>query len=88
MDRDVVGLLGMIRDITHNHDETKLGLMAIIESDMELYLVFGGQMNRVIITWPYSRPGLIPSMLTKVWQASILGMSTECLIGFRRSESP
>ena len=42
MDRDVVGLLGMIRDITHNHDETKLGLMAIIESDMELYLGFWG----------------------------------------------
>ena len=40
MNRDVVSLLEMIRDITHNHDETKLGLMALIEFDMELYLVY------------------------------------------------
>ena len=40
MNQGVVGLLGMIQDIAHNHDETKLGLMAIIESDMELYLGF------------------------------------------------
>ena len=30
----------MIRDIAHNHGKTKHGLMAIIESDMELYLGF------------------------------------------------
>ena len=30
----------MIQDIVHNHDKTKHGLMAIIESDMELYLGF------------------------------------------------
>ena len=38
MDRDVVGLLKMIHDIAHNHDESKLGLMAIIECDLELAL--------------------------------------------------
>ena len=42
MDHDVVGLLRMIRNIFHNHDQTKLGLMAPIESDMELYLGFQG----------------------------------------------
>ena len=42
MNRNVVGLLGMIHDIAHNHDETKLSLMAIIELDMELYLGFQG----------------------------------------------
>ena len=43
VDRDVVGLLKIIRDIAHNHDESKLGLMAIIECDMELYLGFQGK---------------------------------------------
>ena len=38
--RDVVGLLKMIRDITHNHNESKPGLMAIIECDLELSLGF------------------------------------------------
>ena len=40
MNRDVVSLLEMIHDITHNHDETKLGLMAVIEFDMKLYLIY------------------------------------------------
>ena len=40
VDRDVVGLLKMIRVITHNHGKSKLGLVAIIECDMELYLGF------------------------------------------------
>ena len=39
-DRDVVSLLKMIRDIAHNHDENKPGLMAIIECDLELSLGF------------------------------------------------
>ena len=43
VDRDVVGLLKIIRDIAHDHDESKLGLMAIIEYDMELYLGFQGK---------------------------------------------
>ena len=30
MDRDVLGLLKMIRDITHNHGKSKLDVMAII----------------------------------------------------------
>ena len=38
--RDVVGLLQMIRDIAHNHDENKPGLMAIIECNLELSLGF------------------------------------------------
>ena len=42
IDRGVVGLLGMIQDIAHNHDKSKLGPMAIIESDMKLYLGFQG----------------------------------------------
>ena len=40
MNRNVVSLLGMIRDIAHNHDETKLGLVPVIEFDMELYLIY------------------------------------------------
>ena len=40
VDRDVVGLLKIIRGIAYNHDESKLGLMVIIECDMELYLGF------------------------------------------------
>ena len=43
MNRDVVGLLEMIRDIAHNRNKSKLGLMAIIECDMELYLGFQGE---------------------------------------------
>ena len=42
VDRDVIGLLKMIRNIAHNHDKNKLGLMVIIDSDMELYLGFQG----------------------------------------------
>ena len=42
LDYDVLSLLGMIRNIAHNHDKAKLGLMAIIEYDMELYLGFQG----------------------------------------------
>ena len=36
----MVSLLGTIRDIAHNYDGTKHGLMSIIESDMDLYLGF------------------------------------------------
>ena len=43
VDRDVVGLLKIIRDIAHNHDESNFGLMAIIECDMELHLWFQGK---------------------------------------------
>ena len=32
----------MIRDIAHNYDDTKLGIMSIAESNMELYLSFQG----------------------------------------------
>ena len=39
-DGNVVSLLKMIRDIAHNHDENKPGLMAIIECDLELSLRF------------------------------------------------
>ena len=45
MDRDVVGLLKMVHDIDHNHDESKLGLMAIIECDLELALGFQGKIE-------------------------------------------
>ena len=38
-----MGLLKMIRDIVHNHDESKPGLMAIIEYDLELSLGFQGK---------------------------------------------
>ena len=37
-----MGLLKRIRDITHNHDKSKPGLMAIIECDLELSLRFQG----------------------------------------------
>ena len=37
-DKDVVGLLKLIRDVTHKHDETQQGTMALVESDMHLYL--------------------------------------------------
>ena len=37
---DDVGLLKMIRDIAHNQDESKPGLMAIIECHLELSLGF------------------------------------------------
>ena len=38
--RDVVGLLKMIRDIGRNHNESKPGIMAIIQCDLELSLSF------------------------------------------------
>ena len=37
-DQDVVELLLLIRDVTHKHDETKQGTMALVESDLLLYL--------------------------------------------------
>ena len=40
VDRNVIGMLEKIQDIAHNHDESTLGLMAVIKSDMELYLGF------------------------------------------------
>ena len=40
---NVVGLLEMIRDIAHNHNGSKPGLMAIIECDLELSLRFQGK---------------------------------------------
>ena len=43
VNRDVVGLLKMIRDIAHNHDKSKPGLMAIIQCDLELSLGFQGK---------------------------------------------
>ena len=43
MDRDIVGLLRMISDMAHNHDESKLGLVAIIKCDLELALSFQGK---------------------------------------------
>ena len=38
MNHDALGLLIMIYDIDHNHGETKFGIVAVIESDIELYL--------------------------------------------------
>ena len=38
LEKDVVGLLKLIRDVTHKHDETQQGTMALVESDMRLYL--------------------------------------------------
>ena len=43
VNRDVVGLLQMIRNIAHNYDKSKPGLMAIIECDLELSLGFQGK---------------------------------------------
>ena len=37
--QDVVALLQMIRDITHNKKERKESVMAIVESDLELYTI-------------------------------------------------
>ena len=37
--QDVVALLQMIRDITHNNKERKESIMAIVESDFELYTI-------------------------------------------------
>ena len=37
-----MGLLKMIQDIAHNNNKNKLGLMVVIESDMELYIGFQG----------------------------------------------
>ena len=39
-DRDIIGLLNLVRDITHKHDETRQGTMALVESDLLLYTTF------------------------------------------------
>ena len=49
----------MIRDIAHNHNESKPGLMAIIECNLELSLSFEGKPRPVMILWPCSRPHLV-----------------------------
>ena len=38
--QDVVALLQMIRDITHNKKERKESVMTIVESDVELFAIF------------------------------------------------
>ena len=38
----MVALLKMIRDITHNKKERKESMMAIVESDVELYTIHHG----------------------------------------------
>ena len=40
--QDVVALLQMIRDITHNKKERKESVMTIVESDVELYTIHQG----------------------------------------------
>ena len=36
-DQDAIGLLCLIRDVTHQHDETRHGSMALVQSDIDLY---------------------------------------------------
>jgi len=36
-DRDVIKLIMMVRTITHQHDETKQGTAALVDSDVRLY---------------------------------------------------
>ena len=36
----MVALLKMIRDITHNKKERKESVMAIVESDVELFMIY------------------------------------------------
>ena len=38
--RNVIGLLCLVRDVTHKHDETRQGTMALVESDLQLYTTF------------------------------------------------
>ena len=45
--RDPVKLLVMLRDMAHNHDSTKDETMAIVESDMKLFIGFQGKTESV-----------------------------------------
>ena len=45
--RDPVAPLVILRDITHKHDATKNETMAIIKSDMELYLGHQAKTNSI-----------------------------------------
>ena len=38
--QDAILLLGLIRDVTHKHDETKQGTMALVESFLEFATPF------------------------------------------------
>ena len=74
MIHDVVGLLKMIHDIAHNHDKSKLGLMAIIECDLELALGFQGDTKDCDDFMAVLKVRADTIRLTRDWQTSIPGM--------------
>lgn len=45
--QDPVALLVILRDVTHKHDATNNSAMAIVKSDMELYLSFQGKTDLI-----------------------------------------
>ena len=46
-ERDPVALLVIIQDLTHNNNATKNATIAIVETDMDLYLSYQGKTESI-----------------------------------------
>ena len=63
--QDVVDLLKMIRNITHNKKATKKSVMTIVESDVKLFTIHIGSGETLDEYYKVLRPRLIPSTRTE-----------------------
>ena len=75
--QDVVDLLKMIRNITHNKKATKKSVMTIVESDVKLFTIHIGSGETLDEYYKVLRPRLIPSTRTEA-TPGITPWSTPC----------
>ena len=69
--QDVVALLKMVRDITHNKKERNESVMTVVESNIELYTITRAPGDLSTNTTRFSRRKLIPSTRTEATPGTI-----------------